>query len=63
MFASFGSPTPPDEVVNEYWGLFQNGDTKGALELVIDGRENEVGDTVTTEAGDMTLIKMMILIQ
>ena len=23
-----GSPTPPDEVVNEYWGLFQDGDTE-----------------------------------
>ncbi|ACB83966.1 hypothetical protein [Natranaerobius thermophilus] len=44
FLAGCGSPTPPDEVVNEYWGLFQDRDTEGALELVIDGREDEVGD-------------------
>ena len=44
LLTGCGTTTPPDEVVNEYWGLFQDGDTERALELVVDGREEEVGD-------------------
>ena len=44
MLAGCGSPTPPDEVVDEYWERFKDGDMEGALELVADGRKDEVSD-------------------
>lgn len=44
LLVGCGSPTPPDEVVDEYWELFQDGDIEGALELVAEGREDKVGD-------------------
>jgi len=44
LAAGCGAPTPPDEVVNEYWELFKKGDIESALELVVEGREDEISD-------------------
>jgi len=44
LAAGCGAPTPPDEVVNEYWERYKKGEIESALELVVDEREDEISD-------------------
>lgn len=38
------SPTPPDKVINDYWQLVKAGDYEEAYKLIVEGREDEIGD-------------------